>query len=299
MRNSKLYKNLIFSDQETCSSIMKKINLPSSVFKYRCFCRETKEGLKEDLFWKESMNGIVYYSLAKDFNRNDPDDCILKYNRNAIIDAVYKQMGRKGKRNYKSNQYIDRIMGEYIYQIRDNFRIGCFTTRRPEDGYMWDEINFGGNHTGYCIEYETIKEVMFPGTIKFLPVLYHPDRYDSTKVICNLIKNNGNVDSLEVISLAYNFALVKPKKYFQEKEWRVIVTQNRYDDYFNVDKDKIDFSNIMKAIYLGKDYKKYDPLKKKYQYALQICQSKNIPLYKMEEENKKLVKRCLYDPNIN
>lgn len=296
--NKKMYKNLIFSEQETCSNIMKKIDIPSSVFKYRCFCRNVGDKIEEDPYWRESMEGIVFYSFAKDFNRNDPEDCELEYNKNAVRDALCRQLGYRGKRNDKFVNLIDDKMQKYILSIRDNFRIGCFTTRSPEERYMWDDDNFGGNHTGYCIEYYTYKDIMFPGEVIFLPVLYDSDRYDSTKVICNLIRNDGKVNSLDVISLAYNFSLIKLKKYMKEKEWRLIITNNRYDEYFNIDKGKIDFSNIIKAIYLGKDYKKYDLNGEKFKYAVNICKLRNIPLYEMMEVNGKLTKKCVYKPVI-
>lgn len=295
--NNKMYEDLIFSEQETCPNIMKKVDIPSSVFKYRCFCRNTGDGIEEDPYWRESMDGIVFYSLAKDFNRNDPEDCKLEYNKKAIRNEIIKQLGCKGRTSYQLNKKIDDLMGNYISSIRDNFRIGCFTSVSPEEWYMWDNVNFGGNHTGYCIEYCTSKDTMFPGRMIFLPVLYDKTRYDSTNAICNFIRNGGKVDAINVISLIYNFSLIKLDKYIQEKEWRLIVTCNRYCEYFNVDKKtKINFSNIIKAIYLGKDYKKYDLDGKKYKYALDICMSRNIPLYEMVEINGKLIKKCIYEP---
>lgn len=294
--NNKRYKTLIYSEQETCSNIMKKIDIPSSVFKYRCFFRNMGDRIEEDLYWRDSMDGIVFYSLAKNFNRNDPDDSKLEYNKNAVRDAVCRQLGYRGKRNYQFVKLIDDKMQEYISSIRDNFRIGCFTISSPEERYMWDDDNFGGNHTGFCVEYSTFREIMFPGTIIFLPVLYDTVGYDSTKVIINLIKN-GDVNSLDVISLAYNFALIKKKIYLQEKEWRLIVTNNRYIEYFKVGEGKIDLSNIMKAIYLGKDYNKYDSDGKRYKFALDICKLKNIPLYTMVDVDGKLVKKCIYNPS--
>jgi hypothetical protein len=91
--------------------------------------------------------------------------------------------------------------------------------------------------------------------------------------------------------------LIKKKIYLQEKEWRLIVTNNRYIEYFKVDEEKIDLSNIMKAIYLGKDYNKYDSDGKRYKFALDICKSKNIPLYTMVDVDGKLVKKCIYNPS--
>lgn len=295
--NNEFYRDLIFSKQETCKNIMKKIDIPSSVFKYRCFYRNTKNGLEEEPYWRESMEGKVFCSLAKEFNRNDSDDCDLKYNKRKIRDTICNQFENKGKTNHQINKLIDDTMEKYIYSIRDNFRIGCFTTSLPEERYMWGDANFGGDHTGYCIEYSTYENIMFPGSIIFLPILYDKQRYDSTNVICNLIKNGGKVNALDVISLAYNFALIKPEKYIQEKEWRIIITCNRYSEYFNVDrKSKVDFSNIIKGIYLGKNYKKYDLDGEKYKYALNICKLRNVPLFEMADVNGELIKKCVYTP---
>lgn len=296
--NYKMYKELIFNEKVTCRNIMKNVDMPSSLFKYRCFCRNTDKGIEEDPYWKESMDGIFFCSLAKDFNRNDPEDCKLEYDKSAIRDAIFEQLEYTGKIDCSFVKHVDNKMQNYITSIRDNFRIGCFTTSLPEEQNMWDDPNFGGNNTGYCIEYCVSKDIMFPGTIILLPVLYDAARYDSTKVFCNLIKNDGKVDTFGVIALAYNFSLIKIKSYAKEKEWRLIVTKNKYDKYFNFGEGKVDFSKIMKAIYLGKDYKKNDLDGKKYKYALNTCKLRNIPLYEMVELNGKLIRKCVYNPII-
>lgn len=287
------YKALLLSNKDTPRNIMGKIKMPSSVFKYRCFVREKDTIIEEDPYWRESMEGIVFFSLAKDFNSNDLKDCVLFYDKEKIRNQVHNVL----KSTVKSDKIVDAYMEPYIASIRDNFRIGCFTTKSVDDKYMWGKKEFGGNHTGYCIEYDAIEQMIYPNTIIFLPVLYESITYDSTPVFLSLIKNGGiKSNELEIASLGYNFALFKNLQFKDENEWRIIVAKNKYNSYFERDNCKKDYSNIMKAIYLGSRYQKYDENGEKYKYALNICRSKKIPLYEMCEENGKLYKKCTYKP---
>lgn len=287
------YRNLILSNKDTPRSIMKKINMPSSIFKYRCFERKEDGIIKEDPYWKESMDGTVFFSKAQDFNRNDPNDCVLYYDMKKIRDQIYRNLDLKAKNDIN----IDMSMKAYIESIRDNFRIGCFTTKRVEDKYMWEISEFGGKHTGFCIEYNTVGQMIYPNPIIFLPTLYESKAYDSTPIFLSLIENSGiNNNELEIVSLCYNFALFKNIEYRDEQEWRILVTQNRYNIFFDKGNYKKDCSTIMKAIYLGCNYWEHDKNKEKLNYALYICKSKKIPLYMMYEVNDKLDKQCIYQP---
>lgn len=292
--NYKEYRHLMFSDKYTPYNIMNKVDIPSSIYKYRCFCRPENGIMQEDPYWQESIQGICFFSLAKDFNRNDQNDCVLSYNKNAIRDTIYRSLKVNGKRNADAVNLVDSIMQAYIEKIRDNFRIGCFTKNPPLEKCMWENENFGGNHTGYCIEYKTNKEVLYPTNIILLPILYEREIFNSTNVICSLIKHTGiNNNELEMISMGYNFALIKNKKYIDEKEWRIIIVNNKYDSFFNLSNYKKDLSDIVEAIYLGRDYKKCDSNGKKFRFVLENCKNKKIKLYEMYEENEKLCKRCI------
>lgn len=287
-KNVEEYRKMILSKKYTPKSIMKKIEMPTSIYKYRCFYRYENGIKKEDPYWKESMAGKNFFSLAKEFNRNDEFDCKIYYKESKI-------------------GFIDEFMQKYTKNIRDNFRIGCFTKCSVEENYMWQQKDFGGAHTGFCIEYKVEKEMFYPGTIIFLPVLYEKENYDMTGVFSHLINNVEKLNNPEkqyevlasIIPVCYNFALIKKKEYLNEQEWRILVTQNRYDDYFT-DKEYIrDFSAAMKAIYLGCEYKKIEKYNEKYDYAMKICQKRRIPLYEMckVDGSSKLEKVLLYSPN--
>lgn len=90
------------------------VDMLSSIFKYRCFCRNTNEGIEEDVYWEESMKDTVFCSLAKDFNRSNIEDCKLEYNRNAIKNTIYKLFEHIGKRKHRGNIFIDYEMRRYI-----------------------------------------------------------------------------------------------------------------------------------------------------------------------------------------
>lgn len=59
------YKGSILNNDITPREIMKKIKMPSSVFKYRCIAREKDGEIIEDPYWKESMNGSVFFLWLK------------------------------------------------------------------------------------------------------------------------------------------------------------------------------------------------------------------------------------------
>lgn len=283
--NYRKYREMIMSDTKTPMNIMSCVDAPSFLYKYRCVLRHTDGKAVEDPYWREAIEGVCYFSLAKDFNRNDPNDCVLYYTERKIREAIYESCSYKGKSDRFLDGKVDEIMQEYINSIRDNFRIGCFTKNHPSERCMWETEDFGGNHTGFCIEYKTTRNILYPGTMILLPVLYERNTYDSTPVICSLVKNKGiNINQLEIVSLSYNFALIKLKKYMNEHEWRLLIVKNRYDEYFDEPNTyKKDLSCLINAIYLGRDFCKMDHDETKLSYIKGVCQRKKIPLYMMKE----------------
>ena len=295
------YRNKMFGLEYTAHQVMEKIDMPKSIYKYRCFYRDENGQEKEDPFWKGAMEGEVFFSLAKDFNRNDPHDCEVYYRETEIRKQIYYRFGYEGPDTEELRNKFNELMENYKKNVRDNFRIGCFTNCSIEKNYMWEQKDFGGEHKGFCIEYEYVKEKICPKTIVFLPVLYERKKYDMTNIFLDMLEYDADFDNPKlqkrIVPICYNFALVKDKSYFNEKEWRVLITNIRYSKYFTKEAIR-DYSDVMKAIYLGCDYKKVDENGEKYKFALKVCREKKIPLYEMHRIDGKneLEKVCVYNP---
>lgn len=54
------------------------------------------------------MEGI--FSLARDFNINDPKDCVLSYDMNKIRDQIYKKFGKVGITDYLINSTMKSLI---------------------------------------------------------------------------------------------------------------------------------------------------------------------------------------------
>lgn len=254
------------------------LDIPQSIFKYRKF----------DDHWKESVDGITFFSKAAEFNKNDNNDSNFLVNKDYLRDLVYNQLTEQHLNDNFNGSFIkeecSKLVEEHVSKIRGNFRIGCFTTVNPLEEYMWNNKDFGDEHRGFCIEYKVIPEILFPDPIIFLPVLYQDEPYDSTPIVKEIIENKSSLYN-NIIPTAYNFILIKNTRYSKEKEWRIIVTKNRYNKYFDINDCKKNFSKLIKAIYLGYDYKLADQTDEKEKYILSICKKQQIPLYKMRKEN--------------
>lgn len=294
--DSNQYKEAIMSDAITSETIRDNITMPEFVYKYRSF---------NDKNWKDLMNGNFYFSTPDNFNKNDNNDCLVKYDMNSIINEIIKLYNiNPSQINKARKKKIKSMFKNYADSLRKPLKIGCFTTADPTQRDMWDDKVFGDCGNGFCIKYKVDKEYFFPDNIIFLKVLYEATLYDSTQELCYLIRSKGmNKDSPytgKVVCLVYNHILIKHSDYKAEKEWRIIVPENRWSEYF--DKEGIDTKNISKqmvSIYLGKDYKDVDSADEKYYCALNVCKKLNIPLYHMiEEKNGVLKEECIFNPDM-
>ena len=100
-----------------------------------------------------------------------------------------------------------------------------------------------------------------------------------------------------MVCLGHNHALFKPEDYKNEKEWRIIIPNNRYVEYFGkADVYTKDFSPLMQAIYLGSEFRNTDINGEMYEYALEVCKKLHIPLYIMQRYDDKLEENMEYNP---
>lgn len=269
--DNKLYERALKTNTIKAIEIMSDITIPSSVFKYRSFGNYEDEGQqnwKENSHWKDSMNGELFFSTPKDFNSNDPNDCKLYFNSNAI------------------KRYDEKKFTEWRNGLLANKRIGCFTTQSCTHPEMWDNPYFGSNGEGYCIEYRVTEKDFYPNNIIFLKVVYANAPYDSTPLLKLLDKFEiDEVATKKLICLGYTPFLIKNEKYSSECEWRIIIPNNRYESYFDDPNKSIkNMKDLIKAIYLGPNYKNIPNWKEKKEYVLNIARNSQIKVYEVLKE---------------
>ena len=296
--DDKKYKELLYDSTIKPKQIMDSCDIPDTVYKYRKFI--APDNADTPTYWRESLNGEIFFSLPSAFNSNDSNDCILAFDegkcKKTLADLT-KVPTDKLFRIPKIKQLWNTIMKQLEVKVRENIKIGCFSNKPPSDMYMWQCKEFGGENKGYCIEYE-ISEKDYTGTTIFLPVSYDTDYIDMTDVVIDLINHVYIQDDLSkhliLMANGYNFALSKLEQYKQESEWRFIITTNNWNKYFDLDHcSKKNFASKMKAVYLGSDCKSlrdYEIYKK---YAIHVCKEKGIPLYEMYMAEGRLNKKMI------
>ena len=247
---------------------------------------------------KESLDGNVFFSNPIDMNVNDPYDCKMKFDTKKILKTMFPEISSE---ICKKHPEILQELERYKKSLQGTLRVGCFTTCDCSQIEMWDNPYFGDKHKGYCIEYRVEQEYFYPGTIVFLKVLYDNNGFDATDSMKNFVewvklqeKGMGNTrcyqeKSAKLVCLGHNHTLFKPEKYKGEDEWRIIIPENRYVEYFGK-KDVFtnDFSHLMQAVYLGSEFRNTDKNGEMYEYALGVCKRLHIPLYIMQQNGDKL-----------
>lgn len=279
--NYKEYKKALISKEIKATEIMKDITIPSVVYKYRSFGDFEGEVWNENPYWRESMEGEVFFSTPKDFNSNDPDDCRLQIDIDEFVKIKYN-CNIKDCATIKST-IIKQIMQSWIDSIQSGMRVGCFTTVDCLKHDMWDNKYFGYEGKGYCIEYEVLEEIFYPQDMVFLKVYYDDKGFDATEMICNLDKIEKDVRiTAQSICQGYTPFLMKPKKYIEEKEWRLIIPSSRFDSYFEKhDCYKRNMSKAIKAIYLGPKYKEIPDWESKRDTAVLIAKRIDASVYEV------------------
>lgn len=263
------YRELLESETVKAAQIPEYFK---KVYRYRRL--ETPDG-EEVSHWEDDINGICMFSTPNRFNKNDPDDCRVHFDIEAVLE--YMTAGKFHEMNKCVQCRLFHQLETYKDSLQDNERIGCFTKAAPTEKGMWDDPNFGAGGRGICIEYNIDDENFYPATIPPLPVLYDDVPFDSTKTMiamADCLRAEGTSEypkaALRMVCLGYGHVLIKPLRYKKEKEWRVVVPVREGNmSYFNIDhKSKRDFSSAITAIYLGP---KFDDMKgaAKYREALE------------------------------
>ena len=278
------YKKALLSPYINPRDMMKDITIPDSVFKYRSFGSYNDNIWTENPYWRESLRGEVFFATPKSFNSNDPIDCRLSID---FVQLAKRVMDKDISNNPEAIKQAENIFEQYIDALQTNKRIGCFTTVDCTNREMWDDPYFGKNGEGYCIEYRTEKELFYPENIAFLKVVYDDNEYDATELMVQL-KNfeNSEIARVKTVCLRYNPFLFKKKKFEKECEWRIIIPENRYESYFGAENTYIkNMSSLVKAIYLGPNYRNIPQWNKKRDEALVIAKKMGAKVFEVLESN--------------
>ena len=108
--------------------------------------------------------------------------------------------------------------------------------------------------------------------------------------------NKDANSQIEIANNRFNFALFKTNSYADEAEWRIIVPNYKWCEYFDFDKSchKKMFLPLISAIYLGASCNTLSNYDDYLKYAKGICGNNEIPLFQMKFSGNKLVKERVY-----
>lgn len=152
---------------------------------------------------------------------------------------------------------------DLIQDIRNTFRISCFTTT-PFSQRMWGS-SYADNHRGFCIEYQVMPDdPKYEQIINNLfPVIYCKKRSDVEK---KLIHWQDELSEESVWSIYSHGVLRKSIDWGDQNEWRLLLPGTHKQGGFTVP-----FFPISK-VYLGN---RMDHQHRK--ELIDICHSRNIP----------------------
>lgn len=228
---------------------------PKKIYRYMRF----------DDFWEKNIfEGQAYLGEAN--NLNDPFDCLIYVNHETftkhifqMVHKIFPQTDRKLLEE-ATKASITEKMDEYLYYMKSQFRIACFT-ENSDSSLMW--AHYSDSHKGFCMEYDLTK---LPEGYRYgiLPVIYSDERYDATRAV---ITQNRNL-----VSNPFYF---KSSHWEYEKEWRMVIPESIVTDgeYY------ADFHEGISGIHLG--LKSFDCHKEKVNKIIEENSQKGIPVYKI------------------
>ena len=120
---------------------------------------------------------------------------------------------------------------DYIYNLRNTFRISCFTTS-PYQQLMWGG-DYADRHTGFCVEYdidpdnEDFKSLYF----NLFPVVYCKSRPDVSEF---LAKNKDGFTKERHWHYLFHGFLRKSIDWLYQNEWRLLKVFERGTTNYNV-----------------------------------------------------------------
>ena len=256
-----LYEGEFFYDEQEVFDAM----LDKHDFFYRFF---EKSKLSDEEKRSVLTSETPYLELLEIIYETDPF-----VNRDIPLEEFKKQ----------SIQIMINFMNK-IYQDGNNFNkentyLTCFS-KRNDLILMWSY--YTDSNKGICIKYDIKNNYKRFITRSCYPIKYE-DGYDYTNELLNMKEN--------MYKLLYDPYLRKERVWSHEKEWRILFN----NEILLRSTIKVGDKHFLKlpkptAIYMGKRIAPENEKKIK-----EICQNREISLYKMEKDNKKA---ALYETEI-
>lgn len=267
------YVELVFSlnknsiNLEEAKKLLEK-NKPEGgkLYKYRRGGESDIENLINDKLW-----------VPRPDEFNDPYDCALFIDSEELLYMAGNEVGELDEMRKTINEFeksnlglkmpdIDKILSimgakanealqPTLSELRNSLGIYCLTEEK-ESILMWS--HYAENHKGFCVEYDF--EDFQKKFSDFYPVAYDEE-------YCGMSGYIWNQDS----NIIMRSALSKANQWNYEKEWRIILKNNKADKGHVIDSPKV------KSIYLG--CKATNELENELK---EIAKNKNIPIYKMK-----------------
>lgn len=285
------------------SQLLKEINMPRFLYKYRPASDYAINNLATDTVW-----------LNSPYDYNDPFECVEyldfkklhEINANEFVDDYFSQVTAKYTvpidliNSFKESENPMRSLSAYILAKYESYDEDTITTilnafdsvlnKVSEDGFqqrnmrmqqtlkvcsfcespsqllMWG--HYADFHKGFCIEYDLSKWGLNDIRRRLLcPVIYSNKLYDSTEHHIKSIINGRFNNLYPIISCA-----TKSIEWSYEREWRFIFNIGPSFDKQNYRMD------CQSKVYLGL---RIEP--KREQQILDICKARRISLFRAKQ----------------
>lgn len=233
-----------------------------------------------------------YFSLGEDEELNKVKLSTIRDKKVYLAENSAMNDPFEGKAFFYDNEKLakyERLAhceGKLIDDFSKYMRITSFTSESVNSMPMW--AHYGSNHYGFCVEYDTNKNIQLGGCL--FPVQYTDERVDITNIMDEVVKkliesleNNirNNIKRTELrnsilVWISTYYSCIKHNSWSYENEIRCIMAQNAPGSpYMNAKPE---------AIYIGMNCNEF---KKK--ELFDIAYKLDIPLYQMyfDEKNYK------------
>lgn len=273
---------------------LKNENTPLSLFTYKKINEHTLELLKTDYLYlstadkfNDPFESKIIHDIEKNINfiikkKFELFESNLKYEFNQKEIKIIKNAKNPKKElikiicsNKENNEYSEKKLNEEINQIGkkdienineiiiNTNKMSCFSEIKY-NAEMWNK--YADNSKGICIEYDLItidnkiKEIIYP--------INYTSTIDNKQMLNRIYKKS---------EYSLDFFLYKSKKYEYEKEWRLLLTEDKIIEGSIKNINYIKFAKP-RAVYLGLNFKKNEEL-------IKICEKRNIDIHQITPED--------------
>lgn len=209
---------------------------------------------------------LKIYLETKDFSNIFTKDNLTeieKLSNKLFVHKIIRQLEKSDDLTKAVQAAIQSDFEEYSFQLKNTFRVSCFTTN-PYSQLMW--AGYANCHKGFCVEYTILPndkkyEKIY---INLFPMIYCKTRPNMTKQLSSFEDKDITEDI--VWNIYFHGALRKSLDWAYQNEWRLLMPRGNKVDDFNKE-----FFPITK-VFLGNkmDFKTRKEI-------IEICNSKNIP----------------------